>query len=419
LRRQIPPREAGVTRRLRLVVLGTMAANPYAGMAWMHMQITAGLRRLGHDAWYIEASSDWPYDPVRQMKVGDAEYAVPYLARVAESFGLADYWAYRRSYSDRTWLGPGAALADDLLAHADAVFNVAGATRIAEDGLRVGHPVYFGTDPVLHEVGYANGDAIARAIIDEHAACVTYGENIGRPGASCPVPPLPRLRGWTRQPVLLDLWGPSGPPARDAFTTVGNWKQVGLDVTLGGETYRWSKHHEFLKFIDAPRRVRRPLEVAMNLGGRRTVQAGGNEAVPALGVGGDDFAMLESHGWRLADGPAFSTDPWRYRDYVRRSAGEFTVARDLNVRTRSGWFSERSACYLAAGRPVVTQDTGFGTVLPTGAGLFAFNTMDDVLAAFEAIDADYERHSRAARAIAEEYFRAETVLARVLYDLGL
>jgi hypothetical protein len=116
---------------------------------------------------------------------------------------------------------------------------------------------------------------------------------------------------------------------------------------------------------------------------------------------------------------ALTTDPWPYRDYIRASRGEFTVARDLHVRLRSGWFSERSACYLAAGRPVITQDTGFGTVLPTGVGLFAFNTMDEILAAIESINSDYERHSRAARAIAEEYFKAETVLAGVLNKLEL
>jgi glycosyltransferase involved in cell wall biosynthesis len=133
----------------------------------------------------------------------------------------------------------------------------------------------------------------------------------------------------------------------------------------------------------------------------------------------DERSLLESNGWRLTHAHAFTTDPWVYRDYVQASRGEFTVAKDQNVRLRSGWFSERSACYLAAGRPVVTQDTGFGTVLPTGEGLFAFNTMEDIITAFEAIHADYDRHSRAARRIAEEYFRAETVLAKVLEDLGL
>ena len=182
----------------------------------------------------------------------------------------------------------------------------------------------------------------------------------------------------TRQPVLLDLWD-GGPPTPRVFTTVGNWKQAGLDIEFRGETYRWSKHHEFLKFIDLPRRARRPIELAMNLG--RPTYPSGRTATRRPGAGRwrpTTATLLTAHGWRLVERRAFTTDPWPYRDYVRASRGEFTVARDLNVRLQSGWFSERSACYLAAGRPVVTQDTGFGTVLPTGEGLFAFNTMDEV-----------------------------------------
>ncbi len=400
----------------RLVVLGTLASNPFAGMAWMHMQITAGLRRLGHDVYYFETTSTWPYDPLRLMKVEDSDYAVPYLARVAEGFGLGDRWAYRRSYADGEWFGLDRRRAEDLLAHADAVLNVSGSTRLAKEGLKVGRPVYFGTDPVGHEIAYAKGDPEIRTLIDEHHDCVTYGENIGNP--DCPIPPLPRLRARTRQPVLLDCWQ-AGPPTRSEFTTVGNWKQLGEDLEFRGEIYTWSKHHEFLKFLDLPWRTGQRLELATNLAPRTPIREDDNEAIPALGLVGDDYELLKSHGWLLVDGPAFSTAPWRYRDYVQASQGEFTVARDLNVRLRSGWFSERSACYLAAGRPVVTQDTGFGTVLPTGQGLFAFNTMEDILAAFDAIRSNPERHRRAARAIAEEYFRAETVLGKLLADLGL
>jgi hypothetical protein len=401
---------------LRIVVVGTLASNPYAGMAWMHMQITAGFQRLGHDAYYLETTSTWPYDPVRQLKVCDSDYSLPYLARVAESFGLAGRWAYRRSYSDKAWLGLSSHKAQDLLAHSDAVFNVAGATRFAEEGLRVGRLVYFGTDPVYPEIAFANGDVDTRALLAEHAEVVTYGENIGT--GDCAIPPLPRLKSRTRQPILLDLWR-SGPPSKVEFTTLANWKQDGRDVQYRGETYHWSKDREFLKFIDLPSRIEQPIELATNLKGPRTSDARTGEAVRALGLDTDVYLLLKDNGWKLVHGPDFTTDPWRYRDYVRASRAEFTVARDLNVRLRSGWFSERSACYLAAGRPVVTQDTGFATVLPTGAGLFAFNTMDEILAAFEAINSDYERHSRAARAVAEEYFRAETVLAQVLKDLGL
>jgi hypothetical protein len=384
---------------LRLVVVGTLASDPYAGMAWMHMQIAAGLRRLGHDAYYFETTSTWPYDPARASRVCDSDYALPYLARVAEGFGLGGRWAYRRSYSDKQWFGMERARAEGLLAGADAVLNVSGATRLAEEGLKVGRLVYLGTDPVGHEIAFAKGDPDVRALVEEHDDFVTYGENIGNP--DCRIPPLPGLRAKTRQPVLLDLWE-GGPPGGDAFTTVGNWRQVGHDLEFQGQTYYWSKHHEFLKFIDLPRRVPQPIELAMGLGD----------------LADDERRLLESNGWRLADAHAFTTDPWRYRDYVRASRGEFTVAKDQNVGLRSGWFSERSACYLAAGRPVITQDTGFGSVLPTGEGLFAFNTTEDIVAAVEAVNADYPRHSRAARDIAGAYFRAETVLARLLADLG-
>jgi YHS domain-containing protein len=384
---------------LRIVVVGTMAFSPYAGMAWMHMQITVGLRRLGHDVYYFETTSSWPYDPIRQRHVNDSDYAAPYLARVTEGFGLGDRWAYRRSYSDKVWLGLNRARAEELLANADAVLNISGATRFAEEGLKVGCLVYFGTDPVYQEIAFAKGVEDIRTLIDEHDVCVTYGENIGNPG--CLIPPLPRLRARTRQPVLLDLWQ-TGAPIKNAFTTVGNWKQTGMDIEYQGETYFWSKHHEFLRFMDLPQRVDQPIELAMGL----------------ANLSSQDRQLLTRNGWRLADAHAFTTDPWPYRDYVQSSLCEFTVAKDQNVRLRSGWFSERSACYLAAGRPVITQDTGFGSVLPTGEGLFAFNTMDDILAAFEAVHSDYERHSRAARSIAEEYFKAETVMAKLLQDLG-
>jgi hypothetical protein len=157
----------------------------------------------------------------------------------------------------------------------------------------------------------------------------------------------------------------------------------------------------------------------MNLEERTVYDGGGNEAVAAFGLEDDEHRLLEANGWSLVPAQTFTTDPWLYRDYLQASRGEFTVARDLNTRTRSGWFSERSACYLAAGRPVITQDTGFGTVLPIGEGLFAFNSLQEILVAFESLRSDYERHSRAARAIAHDYFKAETVLARLLVDLGL
>jgi hypothetical protein len=260
--------------------------------------------------------------------------------------------------------------------------------------------IYIGTDPVLQELRVANGDAGLLERLEAHQAHFTYGENIGRP--DCPVPSFPFPIKPLRQPVILDYWS-SGTPPRRQFTTVTNWEVKGYDCKYNGELYTWSKHHEYLKIIDLPSRTSATLEVAMGLSG----------------ITADVQQLLRENGWVAVDAYRMSLDPWPYRDYIRDSGAEFSVAKDMVVRLRSGWFSERSACYLAAGRPVVTQDTGFSQVLPTGEGLFAFKKMDDILAAIDAINSNYEHHSRAARAIARHYFKAETVLAKVLDQLGL
>lgn len=383
---------------LRLIVLGNVGGVPYPGTAWQAMQYAVGLRRLGHEVYYFETASTWPFDPIRCSLVGDSDYTLPYLAQVVEHFGFGDRWAYRRSYSDKAWFGLKGPDAEELLAHADAVLSITGSTPIAEEGLKAGRLVYVCTDPVVHETRYANGDPEVRALVDEHDDVLTFGENIGT--SRCPLPALPRLRGRTRQPVLLDQWQ-AGRPLRKEFTTIGNWKQSGHDSEFRGEKYYWSKHLEYLKFMDLPRRRSEPLELATSM----------------VQLSADEIGLLTENGWRLTDAQNFTL--CSYRDYIQASSGEFTVAKDANVRLCTGWFSDRSACYLAAGRPVITQDTGFSSVLPTGEGLFAFKTMEDILTAFDKIDCDYARHSKAASEIAQEYFRAERVLQKLLRDLGL
>jgi hypothetical protein len=204
---------------------------------------------------------------------------------------------------------------------------------------------------------------------------------------------------------VLDWWAPErvGPASADVgcFTTIASWQQTGKDLEWNGQVYTWSKHLEFLKFIDLPGRSGQEFELALACGDAQAVR------------------RLEAHGWRVRDALSLSRDPLPYREFITGSRGEFTVAKDQNIRLRSGWFSDRSACYLAAGRPVLTQDTGFGNVLPVGEGLFAFDSMESALAALEAIRSDYPRHRRAARAVAEECFGAEKVLKDVLAAVGL
>jgi hypothetical protein len=388
-----------MSTRRRIGVLGTFANVPYAGMAWMHCQFLVGLARLGHEVFYVETTTAWPYDPLRFTTTDDPSYPLSYLDGVLRGFGLSDRWAYRAAYADGRWYGPLGAQATELLRSADAVLNITGSTTPEEIGVPC-RLVYIGTDPVLQELRIANGDEVLRGRVAAHAAHFTYGENIGSP--DCPIPPLPVPTRPTRQPVVLDLWD-AGPPPRPEFTTVTNWEVTGYDVAYGGEVYTWSKHHEYLKIIDLPRRTDASLELAMGLSG----------------VSQEVRQLLRENGWAVVDAFQMSLEPWPYRDYIRGSAAELSVAKDMVARTRSGWFSERSACYLAAGRPVITQDTGFGRSLPTGEGLFAFRDRDGALAAIDAVRADYARHSRAARGIAEDYFRAETVLGKVLDVVGL
>src|SRR6266576_2266246 len=310
---------------LRLVVVGTVASDPYAGMAWMHMQIAVGLMRLEHDVYYMEVTSAWPYDPVRVQRVGDSDYSLPYLERVLSGFGLADRWAYRRSYSDYEWFGMTRAKAEALLKSADAVINVSGGTHLrSKEALDIGNLIYLGTDPVYPEVSYAAGDPTTRRGIDEHDVFVTYGENIGT--EHCREPPLPRQKARTRQPVLLDAWTVNR-NCREEFTTVGNWKQTGNDIIFGGETYLWSKHHEILKFIDTPRLVHSPIEFATPMVDAWVTRPGIGEVIRAAGMTDDERRLLDAGSWKLTDSLSLSADPWVYRDYICSSRGEFTVAR--------------------------------------------------------------------------------------------
>jgi hypothetical protein len=314
--------------------------------------------------------------------------------------GLPDRWAYRAAPPGSRLFGLGEAELAQVCRDADVLVNVTGAACLREEYLRVPVRIYLETDPVLSQIEAAQGRESMVAMLAAHTHHFTFGENIGT--AECALPVDHVKFQHTRQPVVLDWWatdGEVGPQGR--FTTISSWRQTEKDVEWNGVNYRWSKHRQFLEFIDLPRRAPTPVELAL--------ACHEPEAV----------TLLRSHGWQVLDGLALSRDLHRYRDYIQSAAGEFTVAKEQYVQWRTGWFSDRSACYLAAGRPVITQDTGFDQILPTGLGLFAFTTMDDVLGAMDALARDYPGHARAARKIAGEYFQAERVLDDLLAGAGV
>lgn len=386
--------------RLKLVVLGMMGRCPFGGQTWLYLNWLRGLSRLGHEVYYVEDDTVWPYDPERNAVTDDCSYAVRHLERCMERIGLDGRWAFRLADRPGTCWGMPPEKLDELYRSCDALLNIVGATDLREEHLAAKLRVYLETDPVTAELRLANGDEHTRKAFASHDVIATYGENYGASDCGVPLNGVRYVK--TRQPVDLDLWPMAFDPAARYFTTIGNYRNDGEDVEYGGNVYYWSKHHEWEKFIDLPRRTEQPFELAM---------MPDEEA---------DRKRLRAHGWRLTSPFDMSLDIFgSYPDYFRRSRAEFTVAKDQNVRLRSGWFSERDACYLASGKPVIAQDTGFGKILPTGEGLFAYTTIEEALEAVAAVNSDYRRHCEAARAIAVDCFGAEQVAARLLSDIGL
>jgi hypothetical protein len=402
-------------RQRRLVVLGIMGRTPIAGVIWQMLHYLEGFRRLGFDVYYIEDTETWPYDPQKNTVSEDCSYAVNVIKSVLTAHGFGNRWAYRSVTYGEQCFGLSAEDLRRLFKQTDVLVNVTASTVLREEHLRVPLRVYLETDPVLPQIEVAKKNPLYLERVGAHTHHFSYGENLGAPDCGVPIERFHYLP--TREPIVLDWWlsaeaRSNGMPA--SFTTVANWRQSNKDLEWNDERYTWSKHYEFLKFINLPERTSQPFELALAL------HSGSAADRSWTGLDDEDKAalhLLASHKWRVINAIPLSMNIFSYRDYLCASRGEFTVAKDQNVRLRSGWSSDRSACYLAAGRPVITQDTGFGKFLPTGAGLFSFRTMDDALAAMETINADYPKHSRAARAVAEEFFKAETVLGKLVREI--
>jgi GT2 family glycosyltransferase len=387
-----------------VVILGMLSKIPVGGVAWLVGQYAEGFDRLGFESYYVEAHSRTPsmfMEHEGDDNIGRAfDRAARFVGSTMDSFGLRGRWALHSVHDvDRSY-GLSRSATARLYRDAALIINLHGGTIPLPEHSASGRLVYLGTDPVDVELELDQGDQRAIEFMAAHAAHFTWALNYGNPDCKLPwseaFPMMP-----SPPPVITDRWSNNGPPAGAPYTTIGNWRQEWRDLTFRGDVYRWSKHHEFLKILDLPSLVDPPIELAL---GHYTE---------------DDRALLERNGWRVRPADALSRDTSSYRAYIQASRGELTVAKDQNVRLRTGWFSERSATYLASGRPVVTQDTGFGSALPTGEGLFAFNSGEEAADAIRVIESDYEHHRRAALEIAHDYFAHDVVLGALLDHMGL
>ncbi|MHC4268189.1 MAG: glycosyltransferase [Planctomycetota bacterium] len=392
--------------RLRIIVTGLVGLYPVGGVAWDYLQYIIGLSRLGYEVYYHEDTWSWPYHPLEKRHTSDGSYSAKYICDFFEQYApeLKEKWHYFHLHE--TDYGMTSAAFKEVVQTADLFLNVSGACSIPDHLSDHCKKVFLDTDPGYNQIVLSERFAWSENVdrwcktVDDHDMHLTYAENIN--ALDCLIPKLNFYWKTTRMPIVIDLWKYNErtlPVGDTPWTTIMTWNAFKGKLLYQGQEYM-SKGTEFKKIIELPHYVQVPLKVAV----------GGVNA---------PVEQLERYGWQVVDGPSATITPGDYQRFIVRSRGELSIAKNVYVEMRSGWFSCRSACYLAAGKPVVVQDTGFGNVLPTGEGLFAFNTMEEILTAFEAVNSDYEKHSRAARDIAEEYFRSETVLSKLLNDLGL
>lgn len=379
--------------RLTILLSGMIAADPFQGGAtWAVLQYVLGLRALGHRVVPVEPIRRSSLQPAGRT-LGESRNAA-YFHQVVRDFGLEGDAALLLEGTRET-VGLSYPRLVGIADAADLLLNISG--MLADDNLLGRIPVraYLDLDPAFIQLWHAQGIDMRLAA---HNRFVTIGLSLGQP--DCPVPTCGVPWITTLQPIVLSHWPPAGPIVHDGLTTVGNWRGYG-SVEHEGVHYG-QKAHSWRPLFDLPTRT-------------------SARFLPALSIHPgevEDVTALERFGWQLLDPGQVADTPQTYRAFVQGSRAELGIAKSGYVLSRCGWFSDRSVCYLASGRPVIAQETGFSRHLPTGRGLLAFSTADDVLAAIDAIRGNYEAHRRAARALAEESFAAERVLPRLLERIG-
>lgn len=382
-----------MTHPLTIVVGGMIGAVPgQGGATWAVLQYLLGFKRLGHDVYFVEALDGESLQPGGTSIEESAN--ARYCHQVMHEHGLDHSWALMLRGTRET-----AGLSSRSLARigreASVLVNISGTLADEELFAQVPTRVYLDVDPGFTQLWDAHGIDMG---LSGHTHFVTVGQSIGTP--DCRVPTGGRSWSTTWPPVVLEWWPVGAPISRNAFTTIANWRAYG-SIEHEGVHYG-QKVHSLRRFITLPIRTRARFLLALAI----------DEAETA------DLAALKANGWQRVDPAQVAGSPSTYRRFIQGSMAEFGIAKDGYVRSRSGWFSDRSACYLAAGRPVLAQGTGFSQHLPTGAGLLAFEVAEEVLDGVDAIRADYGYHAAAARELAEEHFDSDKVLRRLLDEVG-
>jgi len=383
---------------MRIIVLGYIVRGPMGGMAASNVQYLTGLARLGHDVCFLEYGNNWDccYDPSTGMNTPDATYGLAFIQNLLTPFGLQDRWGYFDAHKNQ-WLGPLTSRIDQVIADADLVLNLCGMNDIAGGLEAVPLRVLVEEDPVFTQIKHLQ-DPERKEKSLRHNHFFTFASNWGQ--ADCTVPDDGIDWRPTRPPVVVDLWPNAGAdPTRkaDRYTTVMQWRSY-APLSWAGTDYH-NKDHSMPAYMGLPKQTDAVLEIAL------------------AGADAEQEKALIDAGWRLTEAGPVSVSLPAYRDYLAQSRGEFAVAKHAYVAARTGWFSERSACYLACGLPVIIQDTGFSDWLPNDSAIAAFTNPEQALQQLNRIEADYPRYCREARNLADTYFGSDTVLTQLLNNI--
>jgi ABC-type multidrug transport system fused ATPase/permease subunit len=385
----------------KVVLLGMMSRWQTASLAWATVQYMEGLRRLGYEVYYVEAPGS--SDATQFNSLGDdpAARAAEYIEGILRRFDFGSRWAYHESTPYDRCFGLNLGELRDLYRNAALIINLHGGTNPLPEHAATGRLLCLETDPgIIPSLHNGRLDAFLKA----HCAYYTCGLNYGQ--ADCRLTTLAGVaRKVTRPVVVSDFWQDGHVPRaeRNKFTTMVNWQRVYAEAAAHGDDNEAEKHPELLEFLSLPGATGQQFELA----------------VARASFGTDEADQLLNQGWQLLDGDGVCSDMEQYRGYLWGSRAGFMVAKDRNVRLRSGWFGGQSAQYLAAGRPVMMQETGFSSSLPTGEGLFSFLNLQEILEAVDEVNDEYEKHCHAARELARNYFNYDVVLKPMLADMGL
>ena len=368
---------------MRIVFAGIIGRYPFGGVTWCSLMYLLGLRDLGHEVCYIEDTGECIYDPEANAVSEDPSYGTRYIQAALAPFGLGDRWCFVNF--DETYHGWSRERLRAYCRDADLYVNLSGGSWFWRDEYRaIPRRVFIDSDPVFTQLAIAKGVPWYVDFFRGFDHLFTFGANIGTPVSDVPTGEFTWRKTW--QPVITRLWRPDRRPAGDRFTTVMTWKTESFTDVDG------NKDREFVRFIDLPARTAARFELAVN---------GPHE-------------LLRAHGWAPVDAMRISRTTDGYRDFIQGSKAEFGVAKHAYVARRSGWFSDRTACYLAAGRPAVVQDTGWSAHLPSGTGLIPFSTADEAVDGIARVERDYPAHAAEAVRIAQDFFDAGRVLPPLL-----